>query len=120
MTTSTPIDLSAPTKRAVANAGDDIYLPFTVDATDTTNWTVTFVWYLANETGTGKSGATIGSGSVVNTPNTGGGASSLAVTTLAAVTSGKGGQTIWGEMIKTNSGSRRTLANIALELRGAN
>lgn len=111
------LNLSAVWLPLEANAGDDISLPFTAKATNTTGWTFAFNIYLANATGKGPSGTAVGVGTVTNTPNTGGGDSSIAVAIAAAVTASLPNKLAWYEYIKTNAGSRKCLVTGTMYLK---
>lgn len=110
-----PIQLQAADIPVIANAGDDITLPFTVLATNTTGWTLAFLVYRADASGTGPDGDSIGSGTVTNTP--GSPNSSVSVTVAAAVTASYGGKKLWVTFRRTDSGSARTLATGQWDMR---
>jgi hypothetical protein len=99
------------------DAGDDVDIPFAVEATDTTGWTCEFLIYLSNDTKSGPSGSSIGSGAVSNTPNTLGGDSMLTVSLAGDVTSAYQSRTLWARFRKTNTGSQRTLGTGPINLK---
>ena len=104
--TTEPIDLSAQNIELIANAGDDIYIPVTVEDTDTTGWTLECPVYLANDLRTGPTGNSIGSGTIVNTP--GDPDSDISFTIAGTLTTAYQNKTLWFRLRRTDSGQVRT------------
>ena len=101
------VDMSAAEVALTANAGDDIDIPATLKATDSTGWTFLFTLSTVNTARTGP--ADVPLYSIVPTNSPGSPNSIVSVHIPAANTAGREDQTLWCQLRRTNSGSVRTL-----------